>query len=247
MSSTTALGTICWPLHRPRVASISPKRARSRSVRLRPPPANSAPVGSTVKYASCSAPSATEDALLEQLAQRLAGHAPEDRAERVGVHRLVGELLAMRDRLRERLQVVEERRRGRGSRPDARGNHPPATVPRPATSDRRSPRCSRARSSCRGAGESWRRRCRSAQFGQVAAQPCAFSSSVPSAISVAANGGDERLRHRERDVLAGRRPARRSSARRRSPAMQNQDAVGVVRRQRLRPGHRRRSGRSAET
>ena len=133
---------------------ISPKRARSRSVRFRPPPANSAPVGSTVKNASCSAPRRPKMRSLQQVTQRLAAHTPQDGAERVGVHRLVGELLTMRDRLRDRLEVVEERLRAAVVRPDARGNRRPEhSIPARATSDRCSPRCSRDLWSC---PSSWR-------------------------------------------------------------------------------------------
>ncbi|MNL73849.1 hypothetical protein D3C87_1993730 [compost metagenome] len=47
---------ICLPLKRPLPRMVSPKRARSRSVVFSPPPPDSVPMLSTVKYASCSAP-----------------------------------------------------------------------------------------------------------------------------------------------------------------------------------------------
>jgi hypothetical protein len=49
MSSTTALGMICWPANWPSLRIISPKRARSRRPVFRPPPANSVPTLSTAK------------------------------------------------------------------------------------------------------------------------------------------------------------------------------------------------------
>ena len=109
MSSMTAFGMICWPLKNPPSRIISPKRARSRSVRLNPPPANSTPDESTVKYASSSTPSRDHKRSVHQLAECSPGDAAHYPGECVGVDGLVGKPLAVRRFLFQRFDIAIER------------------------------------------------------------------------------------------------------------------------------------------